>query len=54
MYGTIARLRVKPGMEEQLSVPRLDMVDKSISPLQTHFGPVFRQWAVRTSYLTLE
>ena len=29
----------------------LDMVDKSISPLQTHFGPVFGDEAVQTGLL---
>jgi hypothetical protein len=29
-------------------VLRLEMVDKSTSPLQTHFGPVFGDEAVQT------
>jgi hypothetical protein len=32
----------------------LDMVDKSISPFQTHFGPVFCHEAVQTSLLFSE
>jgi len=32
-------------------VLRLDMVDKSTSPLQTHFGPVFSDEAVQTGLL---
>ena len=32
-------------------VLRLDMVDKSTGPLQTHFGPVFSDEAVQTGLL---
>jgi hypothetical protein len=51
LAGIIAFAAVALILGRTLRVLRLDMVDKSTSPLQTQFGPVFGDEAVQTGLL---